>query len=287
MDRKIEYLIQGRHTMDGAGVKLYRVFGGPNTVELTDPFLLLDFFGSDKKSDYINGFPWHPHRGIETVTYQIEGSTEHEDSEGNKGVIHQGDLQWMTAGSGIFHQEMPRPEGESERVVGFQLWINLPASEKMTYPVYRDVKRKDSEERDHWGKFRVIAGEFMGIVGPVRAGRRVDPLYVDLEINPENDVTFDPGSQRNVLVYVMEGKVRLGDSPELEEGQLAVMSQGELLKISTGESKTRVLVLGGKPLKEPVAWYGPIVMNTDEEIHEALSELNNGTFVKEKRPRVE
>lgn len=256
MDRKIEYLIQGRHTMDGAGVKLYRVFGGPNTVELTDPFLLLDFFGSDRKSDYINGFPWHPHRGIETVTYQIEGSTEHEDSEGNKGIIHHGDLQWMTAGSGIFHQEMPRPEGKSERVMGFQLWINLPASEKMTYPVYRDVKKRESEEKDHWGKFRVIAGEFMGILGPVRAGRKVDPLYVDMEIEPENEVVFNPGSQRNVLAYVMKGKVRIGDSPELEEGQLAVMSQGDLLKVSSGEGGARVLVLGGKPLKEPVAWYG-------------------------------
>ncbi len=287
MKRKVEYLIQGRHTMDGAGVKLYRVFGGPNTAPLTDPFLLLDFFGSERKEEYEAGFPWHPHRGIETVTYQIEGSTEHEDSEGNKGVIHKGDLQWMTAGSGIFHQEMPRPEGKSEKVMGFQLWINLPASEKMTYPVYRDVRERDSEERDSWGSFRVIAGVFQGIEGPVRAGRRVDPLYVDMEIKPESGISFDPGKQRNVLVYVMSGKVKVSDSPMIGEGELAVMSEGDEMSVSTGEEGARVLVLGGKPLREPVAWYGPIVMNTEEQINEALRELRNGTFVKEKRPRVE
>jgi redox-sensitive bicupin YhaK (pirin superfamily) len=284
MKRRAEYLLEGKHTIDGAGVKLYRVFGGPSTVNITDPFLLLDFFGSDNISDYINGFPWHPHRGIETVTYQIEGMTEHEDSEGNKGVIHKGDLQWMTAGSGIFHQEMPKPVGENTEVRGFQLWINLPASDKMTYPVYRDIKGDSATEKDHWGEFRVIAGEFMGVEGPVRAGKKVDPIYIDMRINPESEITFNPGQSRNVLVYVMEGHMTIEDSPRIEEGQLVVTSEGDELSIKAGKRGTRIIVLGGKPLREPVAWYGPIVMNSDEEIQTALRELRQGNFVKEKRP---
>lgn len=285
MKRQIEGLIKGRYTIDGAGVRLYRVFGGMETVELTDPFLLLDFFGSENKEDYIAGFPWHPHRGIETVTLLYKGKVEHEDSEGNKGVLYPGQSQWMTAGSGIFHQEMPRPlEKEEilkypqspETVSGLQLWINLPANRKMTDPVYRDVKEIPKERFD-FGEVQVLAGNFMGIEGPVRVKSPIDPTYLDIKLNGEANLKFKNGY--TVLLYVVEGKVRPQFStPTIENGNLVVYSrEGEEITIS---GKGRVIILSGRPLYEPVVWYGPIVMNTEEQILEALRDLRRGTFVR-------
>jgi len=285
MRRQIEGLIKGRYTIDGAGVRLYRVFGGMETVELTDPFLLLDFFGSENKEDYIAGFPWHPHRGIETVTLLYKGKVEHEDSEGNKGVLYPGQSQWMTAGSGIFHQEMPRPlEKEEilkypqspETVSGLQLWINLPVNMKMTDPVYRDVKEIPKERFD-FGEVQVLAGNFMGIEGPVRVKSPIDPTYLDIKLNGEANLKFKNGY--TVLLYVVEGKVRPQFSiPTIENGNLVVYSrEGEEITIS---GKGRVIILSGRPLYEPVVWYGPIVMNTEEQILEALRDLRRGTFVR-------
>jgi redox-sensitive bicupin YhaK (pirin superfamily) len=285
MKRQIEGLIKGKYTIDGAGVRLYRVFGGMETVELTDPFLLLDFFGSENKEDYIAGFPWHPHRGIETVTLLYKGKVEHEDSEGNKGVLYPGQSQWMTAGSGIFHQEMPRPlEKEEilkypqspETVSGLQLWINLPANMKMTDPVYRDVKEIPKERFD-FGEVQVLAGNFMGIEGPVRVKSPIDPTYLDIKLNGEANLKFKNGY--TVLLYVVEGKVRPQFStPTIENGNLVVYSrEGEEITIS---GKGRVIILSGRPLYEPVVWYGPIVMNTEEQILEALRDLRRGTFVR-------
>ena len=285
MKRQIEGLIKGRYTIDGAGVRLYRVFGGMETVELTDPFLLLDFFGSENKEDYIAGFPWHPHRGIETVTLLYKGKVEHEDSEGNKGVLYPGQSQWMTAGSGIFHQEMPKPlEREEilkypqnpETVSGLQLWINLPANMKMTDPVYRDVKEIPKERFD-FGEVQVLAGNFMGIEGPVRVKSPVDPTYLDIKLDGEVNLKFKNGY--TVLLYVVEGKVRPQFSaPIIENGNLVVYSRdGEEITIS---GRGRVIILSGKPIYEPVVWYGPIVMNTEEQILEALRDLRRGTFVR-------
>jgi redox-sensitive bicupin YhaK (pirin superfamily) len=285
MKRQIEGLIKGRYTIDGAGVRLYRVFGGMETVELTDPFLLLDFFGSENKEDYIAGFPWHPHRGIETVTLLYKGKVEHEDSEGNKGVLYPGQSQWMTAGSGIFHQEMPRPLEEEEilkypqspeTVSGLQLWINLPANIKMTDPVYRDVKEIPKERFD-FGEVQVLAGNFMGIEGPVRVKSPIDPTYLDIKLNGEANLKFKNGY--TVLLYVVEGRVRPQFStPTIENGNLVVYSrEGEEITIS---GKGRVIILSGRPLYEPVVWYGPIVMNTEEQILEALRDLRRGTFVR-------
>ncbi|MEJ2771433.1 MULTISPECIES: pirin family protein [unclassified Stygiolobus] len=283
MRRKVEGLIQGKVTRDGAGVKLYRVFGGLETVDITDPFLLLDFFGSDKPEEYIMGFPWHPHRGIETVTLLYKGKVEHEDSEGNKGVIYPGQAQWMTAGSGIFHQEMPKPMDRTfnypydpNTVSGLQLWINLPANLKMTDPVYKDVKQIPKEEFD-FGTIQVLSGEYKGLVGLVRVKSPVDPSYYDVELHGEFNASFKHGY--TVLAFVVEGKVTAEESlPSIPSGNLIVFSrEGEEIKLS-GEG--RVIILAGRPLYEPVAWYGPIVMNTREQIYEALDDLRKGTFVK-------
>jgi redox-sensitive bicupin YhaK (pirin superfamily) len=286
--------------MDGAGVRLYRVFGGMETVGLTDPFLLLDFFGSNDPREYEAGFPWHPHRGIETVTYLMEGKVEHEDSEGNRGVIFPGDLQWMTAGSGIFHQEMPKPIGEEDRgllqtvmpnttVKGLQLWINLPANRKMSSPVYRDVRRGHAPKVElDGGVVTVIAGKILGVEGPVKAGMTVDPTYADVNLEPEAEVSLKVKNGYNVLVYVLEGRGRFDPNSKtsIPEGNLILFEDGDEVRVSSDKG-VRFILLSGRPLNEPVAWYGPIVMNTEEQILEALSDLRRGTFVREKHPLVE
>lgn len=295
MIRRVSGLIKGRHTMDGAGVKLYRVFGGMETVPITDPFLLLDFFGSTNVEDYIMGFPWHPHRGIETVTYVMEGKVEHEDSEGNKGVIYSGDIQWMTAGSGIFHQEMPKPLDDKEilhtRVLntankGLQLWINIPANKKMTTPVYRGLTRNQIPEEDiDGGKIKVVAGEFNGTIGPVKAGKEVDPTYLHVILSPEKEFHYKVKEGYTVLAYVIEGSAKFDpNTPEISEGNLVIFEDGDEVKISTNKNSVNFILLSGRPLKEPVAWYGPIVMNTQAQILEALSDLRKGTFVRNKNP---
>ena len=283
MKRKVDGLIQGKQTRDGAGVRLYRVFGGPDTVDITDPFLLLDFFGSSNPEEYLMGFPWHPHRGIETVTLLYKGRVEHEDSEGNKGVIYPGQAQWMTAGSGIFHQEMPKPMDKTfnypfdpKTVSGLQLWVNLPAEMKMTDPVYRDVKEIPKEDFD-FGIIQVLSGAYKGLEGPVRVKSPVDPSYYDIQLHGDFTASFKDGY--TVLVYVVEGKVKPGGSlPAIPAGNLIVFSrEGEEIELS-GDG--RVIVLAGRPLYEPIAWYGPIVMNTRDQIYQALDDLRKGTFVK-------
>lgn len=296
--RRLARVLQGIYTTDGAGVSLYRVFGGPETYRFTDPFLLLDFFGSSNPDEYLAGFPWHPHRGIETVTYLMRGKVEHEDSEGNRGVLYPGDTQWMTAGSGIYHQEMPRPldprdpadvlssHGIDTAVMGLQLWINLPHEKKMTVPVYRDKRRNAIPvERFEWGTARVIGGSFMGVESELKAGHDVDPTYAELALEPESELTVPVKEGYTSLVYVIEGSVsfsREGREP-VARGSLAVLGDGDALYISSADG-ARVAFLSGRPLREPIAWYGPIVMNTRDEIVQAVMDLRRGTFVRDKRP---
>lgn len=295
MIRKVSGIIQGKYTIDGAGVRLYRVFGGVPTAYITDPFLLLDFFGSSNPSDYISGFPWHPHRGIETVTYLLEGKVEHEDSEGNKGVIYPGDLQWMTAGSGIFHQEMPKPLSLEDKGIlqskildnsnkGLQLWINLPSNKKMSTPVYRGVKSNHVPRvKIDNGEVNIIAGEFQGVNGPVKAGVDVDPTYFDVILRPEGEFIQKVKENYTVLVYVIQGEADFDDRTKVDEGNMVIYGEGDEVRIRSQEG-SRFIFLSGKPIKENIAWYGPIVMNTDEQIREALLDLRRGTFVRDKNP---
>ena len=292
MIRGIFGILEGRYTIDGAGVRLYRVFGSPSTVQLTDPFLLLDFFGSQDPKDYIVGFPWHPHRGIETVTLLYEGKVEHEDSLGNKGVIYPGQVQWMTAGSGIFHQEMPKPLEGVEiakynqnplSVRGLQLWINLPAKKKMTEPTYRNIKSLPKERFD-FGEISVLAGEYKGLQGPVNVKSDVDFTYFDVNLDGEFRMNVKDGY--TVLAFVVDGKARFApNSPEIGKGNLVIYDRrGDEIVI---KGKARFIMLSGRPLEEPVAWYGPIVMNTEDEIIEALQDLRRGTFIRHKEVRIE
>ncbi|BCU66652.1 hypothetical protein HS7_00890 [Sulfolobales archaeon HS-7] len=295
--RKVSGLIEGRSTIDGAGVKLYRVFGGPNTYDLTDPFLLLDFFGSTNIEDYIAGFPWHPHRGIETVTYLTRGKVEHQDSEGNAGVLYPGDTQWMTAGSGIYHQEMPRPLDPSDKgilqtpipdtaVMGLQLWINLPANRKMTTPIYRDKRRNEIPTlKIDGGIVKVIGGEFDGVKSDIKAGFDADPTYLDITLSPEKDITIPVKNGYTSLIYVVSGSIKVSreNSTGIPKGHLIILEDGDSVYVRT-ERGANVIFLSGRPLREPIAWYGPIVMNTQDQIAEALLDLKRGTFVREKKP---
>jgi redox-sensitive bicupin YhaK (pirin superfamily) len=298
--RKIRKVSASKPTLEGAGVRLRRAFGFGDTA-LTDPFLLLDDFRGDKPRDYIKGFPWHPHRGIETITYMLEGTVEHGDSMDNSGTIDPGDAQWMTAGSGIIHQEMPKP-GPGGRMGGFQLWANLPASHKMMDPRYRDITRADIPVAEGAGgvRIRVLCGQVKGTRGPVQ----------DVVIEPEYlDVTMPPGARfvhptpvgHTVFAYLFEGKACFCDqkdpfsyeaegagyfdlqrSPWVESGYLVLLEDGDHLVVTTNEEATRFLLISGKPLREPVAWYGPIVMNTREELEIAFDEYQKGTFIKKK-----
>ncbi|AEB95912.1 MAG: pirin family protein [Metallosphaera sp.] len=281
--RKALEIIRGRYTIDGAGVKLYRVFGGPSTTELTDPFLLLDFFGSKDPKDYVAGFPWHPHRGIETVTYMLKGRVKHEDSTGNKGVIDTGDIQWMTAGSGIYHQEMPEvsPDGEMR---GFQLWLNIPREKKMIKPKYRNLRKDGIPETvlDNGVRVKVVVGTAGDLVGPIK-DTLVDAQYLDVYIPPETTFMHNIKQGYTSLVYAFSGEGIADPSGQklIREGELAVYGRdGELISIRAKEKPLRILVLSGRPLEEPIAWYGPIVMNYEYEIREAFRELADGTFIK-------
>jgi hypothetical protein len=271
--------------MEGAGVRLQRVFGGADA--RLDPFLLLDDFGSEDPADYLAGFPWHPHRGIETVTYMLAGSVEHGDSMGNRGVIGGGDVQWMTAGRGIVHQEMPqRFDG---RARGLQLWVNLPAAHKMMDPRYREVPASaiPSVEIEGGVLVKVIAGEVAGVPGPVRevvAG----PTLLDVTVPPGAAFEHAVPAADTVLAYVLDGEGRFGgdESPLLRDGQLAVLTGGGTVWATASGSPMRFLLVAGKPLREPVAWAGPIVMNTDEELAQAFREYREGTFVKARQAQM-
>ncbi len=276
--REIVAVETGRATSDGAGVKLTRVFGGRNPGQY-DPFLLLDAFGSDESADYIGGFPPHPHRGFETVTYMLAGKMRHEDHMGNVGLLNDGDVQWMTAARGIIHSEMPQQtEG---RLSGFQLWVNLPATEKMKDPHYRDIAARDIPTETIGGTtYKVIAGETTidgnRVKGAV-AGLSTDPLYLDIHIAPRQTVHIQVPDGHTALIYAYQDRAVIGDQT-LQNRQLAVLSKKGVVEIR-GNEDTRVLLLAGKPLNEPIAQYGPFVMNTQQEIEQAISDYREGTLI--------
>ncbi len=278
--RKINKVLQSKPTLEGAGVKLKRVFGYYE-MPLLDPFLLLDNFGSDNPDDYIAGFPWHPHRGIETVTYMLAGKVEHGDSLGNKGVINSGDVQWMTAGSGIVHQEMPKRFKGKMR--GFQLWVNLPKSHKMMDPRYRDVKSETISEfsPNPNVKIKIIAGQLNGTKGPVQ-DLVVDIEYFDIALMPKSEFEISTKNGYKAFAFVFEGGAYFDPDKKdvIKSDHLVVFGQGDDVKVHTKEDAVRFLFVSGKPLNEPIAWRGPIVMNTDEELMMAFQEYRNGTFIK-------
>jgi redox-sensitive bicupin YhaK (pirin superfamily) len=280
--RKIKVSLKSRPTFEGAGVRLKRAFGYAD--ESLDPFLLLDDFHSGDPRDYIAGFPWHPHRGIETITYMLHGNVEHSDSLGNGGVIEAGDVQWMTAGSGIIHQEMPKKNKNDTLLWGFQLWANLPSSHKMMDPRYRDLKKSQIPEtslNNNKVKIKIICGEVNGTKGPVQ-DIITDPEYLDITISPNSEFIHTIKEGYNVLAYTIEGEGYFDDKREELVGKetLIIYRDGDAVKISTLEDGVRFLLISGKPLKEKVAWRGPIVMNTQEELSIAFNEYQNGTFIK-------
>jgi len=275
--RGIKTLLNRQPVTEGAGVHLHRVFGFSESPRL-DPFLLLDDFRSDRREDYTKGFPWHPHRGIETITYVLKGDVAHGDSLGNEGVISSGDVQWMTAGSGIIHQEMP--QGDTTGAMhGFQLWANLPATQKMMEPRYRGISAKDipAVTLDDGGTVKVIAGNAAGTTGPV-AGIVTDPLYLDCQLPPETRYAQDTESDYTTFIYVIEGQVQIEDTVA-NNGTLVLFETGDLVRVDTKRGG-RFLLLSGKPLNEPVAWQGPIVMNTQAELDTAFREYRENTFIK-------
>jgi redox-sensitive bicupin YhaK (pirin superfamily) len=281
--RTVRTVSASKPTMEGAGVRLRRAFGFGDTDE-TDPFLLLDDFRGEKPVDYIAGFPWHPHRGIETITYILEGTVEHGDSMGNKGTIGAGDTQWMTAGSGIIHQEMPKP-GPGGRMGGFQLWANLPAARKMMDPRYQDIKAAAVPVVEATGgvRIKVICGVVSGTRGPVQ-DVVIEPEYLDVSLPAGARYEHPTVPGHVVFAYVFEGEARFGpgDGTRAANRYLAIFDDGDSLVMAAGDAPVRLLLISGKPLREPVAWRGPIVMNTREELRIAFEEYENGTFLKKR-----
>jgi redox-sensitive bicupin YhaK (pirin superfamily) len=297
--RPVKRVVSATPHTEGAGVKLRRAFGFGNTTEF-DPFLLFDDFRNDNPGDYLAGFPWHPHRGIETITYVLAGNVEHGDSLGNRGSLGAGDVQWMTAGSGIMHQEMPQGDAQG-RMHGFQLWANLPASLKMTAPRYQDIVAADIPEvvDDDGTRVRVIVGDFWGKQGPVE-GVAADPQYIDVSVPPgmrkrlKVDITRhafayvfagsgsfrDASDPRGVLTEATDGSDRVARDHDTGNRSLVLFDSGDEVMVQAGGEGIRFLLVSGKPLEEPVAWYGPIVMNTQDELRQAISDLRAGTFIK-------
>ncbi len=297
--RPVKRIEAARPTMEGAGVHLHRAFGFGDTSEL-DPFLLFDDFRNDRPEDYLKGFPWHPHRGIETITYVLAGTVEHGDSLGNTGTLSAGDVQWMTAGSGILHQEMPKGDANG-RMHGFQLWANLPSSLKMTEPRYQDVPGAEIPETvdDDGTRVRVVCGEFRGQRGPVD-GIAADPRYLDISVPPGVRKTLKVEVERHAFAYVFEGSGSFRDASksfgvllekEIDERDvlirdqtgnrsLVVFDRGDEVTVQAGEAGVRFLLISGKPIREPVAWHGPIVMNTRAELETAMHDLQSGSFIK-------
>ena len=296
--RPVRQVTLAKPVVEGAGVRLRRAFGFGNTRDF-DPFLLFDDFRNDNPGDYLAGFPWHPHRGIETITYVLAGTVEHGDSLGKRGAMGAGDVQWMTAGSGILHQEMPKGDAAG-RMHGFQLWANLPSSHKMSSPRYQDVNSAEIPEviDDDGTRVRVVCGEFWGKTGPVQ-GVAADPRYLDVLVPPGHHRTLPVETYRHAFAYVFEGAGRFRDAslPQAvqtervgEKGieaveqtgnrSLVLFDAGDEVRVQAGGEGIRFLLVSGKPLEEPVAWRGPIVMNTNEELRQAYAELNAGTFIK-------
>jgi redox-sensitive bicupin YhaK (pirin superfamily) len=305
--RAVKRITQSEPTLEGAGVHLRRAFGFGGTEEF-DPFLLFDDFRNDSPQRYLAGFPWHPHRGIETITYVLTGNVEHGDSLGNRGVLGAGDVQWMTAGSGIIHQEMPKGDAAG-RMHGFQLWANLPASLKMTAPRYQDVSGKDIPEvtDDDGTRVRVVCGEFWGRRGPVD-GIAADPRYLDITVPPDARRTLPVETTRHAFAYVFQGTGRFRNAsdpravttdvirgaeaaagldadgrgvPDLVgDHSLVLFDRGDEVTVQAGPEGIRFLLVSGQPLEEPVAWRGPIVMNTQAELEQAFAEIRRGTFIR-------
>jgi redox-sensitive bicupin YhaK (pirin superfamily) len=297
--RPVKRIVKSTPTLEGAGVKLHRAFGFGDTGEF-DPFLLLDDFRNNRPDDYRAGFPWHPHRGIETITYVLAGTVEHGDSLGNSGKMGAGDVQWMTAGSGILHQEMPQGDARG-RMHGFQLWANLPSSLKMTAPRYQDIPAKEIPDvaDDDGTRVRVICGEFWGKRGPVD-GTAAEPRYLDIFVPPGLRKSLPVEAGRHAFAYVFEGSGTFsgasqpfgvlteketpnGDTLVREQTgnrSLVLFDSGDEVTVQAGDEGIRFLLVSGKPIEEPVAWYGPIVMNTNAELQQAVAELRNGTFIK-------
>jgi len=297
--RPVKRVVAATPHTEGAGVKLRRAFGFGNTTEF-DPFLLFDDFRNDNPGDYRAGFPWHPHRGIETITYVLAGNVEHGDSLGNRGSLGAGDVQWMTAGSGIMHQEMPQGDAQG-RMHGFQLWANLPASLKMTAPRYQDIAAADIPEAvdDDGTRVRVIVGDFWGKQGPVE-GVAADPQYIDVSVPPGKRKRLQVDTTRHAFAYVFagsgnfrgasdprgvlteatDGSDRVARDRDIGNRSLVLFDSGDEVVVQAGDDGIRFLLVSGKPLEEPVAWYGPIVMNTQDELRQAMSDLRAGTFIK-------
>ena len=297
--RPVKRIVQSKPTIEGAGVKLRRAFGFGDTGE-TDPFLLLDDFRNDRPADYLAGFPWHPHRGIETITYVLSGTVEHGDSLGNRGTLGAGDVQWMTAGRGIMHQEMPQGDAHG-RMHGFQLWANLPSSLKMTAPRYQDVTAGEIPEvvEDDGTRVRVVCGEFWGKKGPVD-GVAAEPRYLDVSVPAGRRRKLKVETERHAFAYIFEGDGRFASASRpfgvLTEKQvngeellmrepvgdrsLVLFDSGDEIEVQAGERGIRFLLVSGKPIEEPVAWHGPIVMNTRVQLEQAVAELRNGTFIR-------
>jgi redox-sensitive bicupin YhaK (pirin superfamily) len=296
--RPIKKVLHTKATLEGAGVKLQRAFGFGKTADF-DPFLLLDDFRNENPEDYLAGFPWHPHRGIETITYVLAGSVEHGDSLGNKGKMGAGDVQWMTAGSGILHQEMPKGDAHG-RMHGFQLWANLPSSLKMTAPRYQDIQGKDVPvvTDDDGTSVRIVCGNFWGTSGPVD-GIASDPIYIDVSVPPGTRKTLPVETMRHAFAYVFAGSgtfrnasdprpvktdnvtaAAAGAGDDVSNRSLILFDRGDEVTVQAGEHGIRFLLVSGKPIEEPVAWYGPIVMNTEDELRQAVAEMRAGTFIK-------
>ncbi|MBX8630935.1 MAG: pirin family protein [Thermoplasmata archaeon] len=295
--RVVAEVLKSRPTLEGAGVRLMRGFGSTQLAYIFDPFLLFDDFGSHYPHEYMAGFPWHPHRGIETVTYLLKGEVHHEDSTGTKGVIRSGDLQWMSAGSGIYHAEMPRPaarrhdeEKEDTEMRGFQLWVNIPAEKKMSEPSYRNLLRDNipSVELDDGTAVKLIAGELRGvpglgsITGPVK-NLPVDAHYLDITMKAGSEINYDVRDGYTSFAYVLDGEAVFDTRKNVRAGPRSVVlydRSGDRIRIKTDETGARFLLMSGRPLREPIAWYGPIVMNTREQLAEAFQELERGDFIK-------
>jgi len=299
--RPVKRIASSKPTLEGAGVHLRRAFGFGDTTEF-DPFLLLDDFRNDRPEEYRAGFPWHPHRGIETITYVLAGSVDHGDSLGNRGNLGAGDVQWMTAGRGILHQEMPQGD-EKGRMHGFQLWANLPSSLKMTAPRYQDIKAAEVPEvtDDDGMRVRVVCGDFWGKRGPVE-GVAADPRYLDVFVPPGKRKTLKVEVERHAFAYVFEGSgnFRAASAPfgvltEKTDGvneilvreqtgnrSLVLFDSGDEITVQAGDEGIRFILVSGKPIKEPVAWHGPIVMNSQAELQQAFTELRQGTFIRQR-----
>jgi redox-sensitive bicupin YhaK (pirin superfamily) len=297
--RAVKQIVQSKPTLEGAGVRLRRAFGFGDTTDF-DPFLLLDDFRNDNPEDYLAGFPWHPHRGIETITYVLAGTVEHGDSLGNQGNLGAGDVQWMTAGSGILHQEMPKGDPQG-RMHGFQLWANLPSSLKMTAPRYQDVSARDIPEitDDDGTRVRIVCGDFWGQTGPID-GVAADPRYLDVFVPAGTRKTLPVETSRHAFAYVFAGggtfrdasqpravqTDHVGDGTEstslsqIGDRSLVLFDSGDEVTVQAGEEGIRFLLVSGQPIEEPVAWYGPIVMNTRAQLQQAYAELRDGTFIK-------